>query len=213
MEGKNVQYNDINMLSRVHSSRELEEARLKEILVCYIEKVESLERELAFERKKCHTDPLTGLPTLEGVFEEVENYLSLFKRKNNFNLSVVFIDMDGLKPINDRFGHDVGDDLIDFFAQTLVKSVRAEDLLCRRTMGGDEFIVVLPNQDISGATGVVQKIKKSLQEEKVYEAFGEKIPISASFGTASATPKTKNLFGLFREAEKRMYKEKEKKLL
>lgn len=105
------------------------------------------------------TDPLTGLANRRHILEQMEREF-IRARRYRRPLSLVFIDMDGFKPINDRFGHIFGDDILRGAAVSLSGVLRSTDLLAR--IGGDEFAILLPETAISGAQGVVTKLRKAL---------------------------------------------------
>lgn len=87
-------------------------------------------------------DTLTGLANRSLLMEQLECQLSLAKRHHHL-LALLFIDLDGFKPINDQFGHQVGDHVLQVIAERFGKELRREDLLCR--VGGDEFVVLVPH--------------------------------------------------------------------
>ncbi len=105
------------------------------------------------------TDPLTGLANRRHILDQMDREFVRARRYRR-PLSLVFIDMDGFKPINDRFGHIFGDDILRGAALALSGVLRSTDLLAR--IGGDEFAILLPETTISGAQGVVTKLRKAL---------------------------------------------------
>jgi diguanylate cyclase (GGDEF)-like protein len=86
------------------------------------------------------TDPLTGLYNRKKLFENLESLIPSHK-KSNKKLALLFIDLDGFKKINDTYGHDIGDKLLQRLSERLMSSVRKQDLTYR--IGGDEFIVLV----------------------------------------------------------------------
>ncbi len=89
-------------------------------------------------RSLAHTDPLTGLANRRSLSEALEAALTLSSADNQ--LAVYVIDVDGFKPVNDRFGHDAGDELLVGIARRLKQHVRSSDIVAR--LGGDEFVVL-----------------------------------------------------------------------
>lgn len=87
-----------------------------------------------------HYDPLTGLPNRLLLADRLRHALA-YARRHDRPLAVVYLDLDGFKAINDRHGHQVGDDLLVVVSQRLQSSLREEDTLAR--LGGDEFMAVL----------------------------------------------------------------------
>lgn len=105
------------------------------------------------------TDPLTGLANRRYLLEQLEREF-LRARRYNRPLSLVYIDMDGFKAVNDRFGHIFGDEILSGAALALRGVLRSTDLLAR--IGGDEFAVLLPETTVPGANGVINKLRKAL---------------------------------------------------
>jgi diguanylate cyclase (GGDEF)-like protein len=122
-------------------------------------------------------DPLTGLwnrRLLEGRLDyEVTRH-----RRNGLPLSVLVLDLDGFKHVNDTLGHPVGDELLRQVAAVLTATVRDQDTVVRQ--GGDEFCVVAPETDAEEAAGLVQRIKAALRE-----VVASGMPLSASAGVAT----------------------------
>jgi diguanylate cyclase (GGDEF)-like protein len=109
--------------------------------------------------KLAHTDPLTGLANRRHLFEQLE---SEFARAQRYRrpFSLLYIDLDGFKEINDQFGHLFGDEILRGSARSMQAVLRATDLLAR--IGGDEFAVLLPETNLTGAKSVSVKLRKAL---------------------------------------------------
>lgn len=120
------------------------------------------------------TDELTGLANQRGLYEVVRD-LPARLRKNGLHLTVVYVDVDDLKSVNDRYGHAAGDALIRSVADVLRSAFRERDTIAR--VGGDEFAVLITSTDADDAESLV---------ERAHQALAEK-GISASIGSASAS--------------------------
>ncbi len=155
-------------------------------------------------------DTLTQLPNRRYLLKEFPNLLTEAQR-NNVSLAMLFIDGDDFKEVNDRFGHDTGDDFIQKFGQALVASVRSHDLVTR--IGGDEFIVVL-----AGLTRdeekrhiqimhVISRIRSELKKGWTIE--GHTFTPTASIGVAYYPDHGKKLDDLLELADQALYKAKE----
>ena len=132
-------------------------------------------------------------------FDEEINRL---ERGRRFPVSIVMADIDGLKKINDFQGHASGDQLLKRAADVLAKSFRGEDMVAR--IGGDEFAALLPNADAEAAKQALKRIQNNIQEDNTGK---NKFPLSISCG-ASTAEIGQNLKDALKQADKRMYKEK-----
>lgn len=106
-----------------------------------------------------NTDALSGLANRRFFVEQLEREFARAKRYRR-PLTLLYLDLDDFKSINDRFGHAVGDDVISNLSLSMRAVLRSTDLLAR--IGGDEFAVLLPETTIKGGVGVTQKLKRAL---------------------------------------------------
>ena len=114
-----------------------------------------LEREAALSR----TDPLTGAANARAFYEIAQRELERSERYESVT-TVVYFDLDNFKSVNDRFGHPVGDELLQSVVRTLQRNVRATDTVTR--MGGDEFVILMPETDQRQARSAVTKLRALL---------------------------------------------------
>jgi diguanylate cyclase (GGDEF)-like protein len=143
-------------------------------------------------------DGLTGVYNrsyLELTLERTAKEL----RRNGGVVSILFVDLDGLKKTNDSHGHRVGDGLLRDLAALLVESCRATDIVAR--YGGDEFVVLMPSTNATGAGRVVVKVHEAIQRHNAV-APGP-VPLSASIGVH--TTGAAGVADLLHEADRRMY--------
>jgi diguanylate cyclase (GGDEF)-like protein/PAS domain S-box-containing protein len=128
-----------------------------------------------------HYDSLTTLPNRTLFFDRLENAVARARRENR-RFALLFIDLDGFKAVNDRFGHDAGDFLLFEIAKRLRSAIRDSDTAGR--MGGDEFTVLLENiAKVEDAAAVADKIRVALVEPLAVPT-GEKVTVGASIGIA-----------------------------
>lgn len=109
--------------------------------------------------KLAMTDPLTGLYNRRHILD-VANYEAVQQKRIPSGLSVIIADIDYFKQINDTHGHDVGDAVLVAVSQTIRKSIREQDSAAR--WGGEEFLIVLPNTNLSDATLIADRIRENV---------------------------------------------------
>jgi diguanylate cyclase (GGDEF)-like protein/PAS domain S-box-containing protein len=158
------------------------------------------------ERKKFE-DELRYLSThdsLTSIYNRAyfEEEMFRFQHSRQMPVSVVIADVDGLKEINDQFGHPTGDELLRQASNVLKNAFRAEDVVAR--IGGDEFGVLIPGADIEIAEKSVERIRKSLD---AHNASPGNILVRLSLGYATAH-KGEEIPDTFRQADSMMYQEK-----
>lgn len=156
-------------------------------------------RELAFY------DMLTHLPNRRLALERLTQQMARARRTHK-HLALLFIDLDKFKPINDELGHEVGDWLLQTVAQRILRCLRESDTAAR--MGGDEFVVLLPDLLDSGqAMMVAEKIRSSLEQEFVTDQAAV-LNISSSIGVAMYPDHGADEKELMRLGDEAMYKVK-----
>ena len=126
------------------------------------------------------SDPLTGLNNRRALHDKLKHEFERYARYKQ-PLAVAMIDLDGFKPINDRYGHLIGDRVLRAVSGALQHSVRSLDVAAR--YGGDEFAVVLPQTDAPGALRVGERIVKNISALRVPTGSGD-AEVSASLGLA-----------------------------
>jgi diguanylate cyclase (GGDEF)-like protein len=152
-------------------------------------------------------DPLTNLPNRRMLAEQARQYIALMKR-NNSNLSLLYLDLDGFKAINDKHGHDLGDIVLKKLAQRFTNFLRESDVVAR--LGGDEFLFLLPDTDKHKAENVIERLKKLIEEP--FDIESKQYSISGSIGVSTFPVDGKSFSELLSCADRRMYGKKEKKL-
>lgn len=148
------------------------------------------------------TDPLTRLFTrghFERMLEEQERRFEATRAP----YSLVMVDLDRFKEINDEHGHLLGDAVLREVAEVLVSVVRGDDLCFR--YGGDEIAVLLPDTDADGAQVAADKMRRALAERR----FGEGLRVAASLGVATCPAHATTSADLVRKADQALYRAKE----
>ena len=141
-------------------------------------------------------DPLTGLYNRRFYKEELKR----LDTKGNLPITIVVGDVNGLKLINDSFGHAIGDELLKKVAEVIKNGCRADDIIAR--LGGDEFVVILPKTEVFETDQIIKRINNLASKEKVGT-----LDISISFGHATKNKK-EDIQEVFKKAEDDMYKKK-----
>lgn len=142
-----------------------------------------LKENLAAMRIEATTDPLTGIGNRK-LFDRRLKELVAVAREEKQPISIIFVDIDHFKSVNDTFGHQIGDMVLKRVGETLVECVKGRDLSAR--YGGEEFVVLLPGTPIKGAYVVAEEIRKTMAEKKLTrKSTGEVLrQITLSLGIA-----------------------------
>ncbi len=149
-------------------------------------------------------DPLTGLPNRTLIEELLEQAVARSRRSHS-SAAVLFLDLDGFKGVNDRYGHFVGDELLCAAAKRLTAVLRPGDTLAR--LGGDEFVVLCEDLSSSSqAETVAERITSALG--KPFEVGNRSVSVTASVGVAFSGPGQDIPQSLLRDADLAMYQAK-----
>ena len=181
--------------------------------------VRSQEKKIKRMQSLSERDFLTGAYNRQGFINQVEKFLKQFKaslfaeRRRSFvvkDVSIIFIDLDGMKDINDTLGHKAGDYALKRAAIFFQKSIRKIDILSR--WGGDEFVIALLNFEQKKAFEIAERMRKKLSNLKI-NFKNNKIKITASFGvicnsSKKYNQKTYSLYNLIDKADEAMYRAK-----
>jgi len=151
------------------------------------------------------TDPLTQLFNRRYIEEELRKEIERSKRYSR-PLSVMVLDLDNFKIINDILGHQYGDEVLKKIGENLKKSCRKVDTVGR--FGGDEFVIILPETNLEKSIKVANKIIKNLEKMEIKFPNGEKIYISISIGIASYPETSKDPEKILSLADSAMYNAK-----
>lgn len=161
--------------------------------------VDITEKKLAEEKLLflSYHDHMTGLYNRRFFEEEVKR----LDKARNLPLTIIMADVNGLKLVNDSFGHDAGDQLLQEAAKAIQQGCRLDDVVAR--VGGDEFAILLPNTDSKTATDVIKRIKGYIEE------FGQEMGLlTVSFGHMTKTEEYVSMKEIYAGAENQMYMHK-----
>jgi diguanylate cyclase (GGDEF)-like protein len=154
------------------------------------------------EQRAAVTDSLTGLLNRRGLEDRLDEELARCRR-NGHELSVVMIDCDGLKAVNDSGGHELGDAVLQRVSDCLRQHKRMADVAAR--LGGDEFVVLLPETRAGDALGVAERFRRELAATP----FADGRTITAAFGIASFPADGDSAAVLLRVADRTLYAAKQ----
>lgn len=148
------------------------------------------------------TDDLTSLYNLSYLDKALDIELERAKRYRSI-FSLIFMDIDYFKNVNDRHGHLVGSKVLIELAQLLRKSLRKIDVVSR--YGGDEFVILLPQTSRGSSFMVAERLRKTIERNVFFEEEGLSIRLTASFGVASYPDDARNKEDLLKLADRAMY--------
>jgi diguanylate cyclase (GGDEF)-like protein/PAS domain S-box-containing protein len=169
----------------------------KQVLYSIIHDItDRINREKEIEYLSFH-DQLTGLYNRR--FYETE--LKRLDTSRNLPISIIMADVNGLKLVNDAFGHNEGDNLLTIVSDIMRRVCREDDIISR--IGGDEFVVLLPKTSYNDAYSIIQRMKQNAEN---YNLNG--MEISISYGVATKTSEDTPISNVYRDAEDNMYKNK-----
>lgn len=150
------------------------------------------------------SDPLTGVLNRRGFERKASRRLA--ESADDATGALLFIDLNDFKQINDKYGHEIGDQLLTIASERLRKSLRSCDIIGRP--GGDEFVALVPDVDADVADKLAKRLTSALEEP--YLIGREKLQCAASIGLALYPKNANTLTGLLREADQAMYRAKDR---
>lgn len=171
-------------------------------LVLFFQNNRGTDEHVSYYREKANLDPLTHILNRFGFYETFQDTISKQPLEEKIN-AVVMGDLDGLKAINDRYGHNQGDKAIKSAVKGILGSLRNNDIVAR--WGGDEFIIVLIDVfSMNHVNKLLKRISVNVETKSKEDGF----PIKISLGAALWSEDGESLEELIDVADKRMYKQK-----
>ncbi len=150
-------------------------------------------------------DLLTGIPNRQALLTRLHGEIERATRYQR-KLSVILIDIDHFKRLNDAYGHAAGDLVLHHVAQALLSNLRAVDTVGR--YGGEEFMVVLPETDVDTAASIAEKLRRLVGRHEVQLQDGDRVTVTLSAGVAGGLGHNLRLDGLIRDADAALYSAK-----
>jgi len=158
-------------------------------------------------RRLAETDPMTNLSNRRYFNHAAKSLMELAKRDKT-ELTVVMLDIDKFKEVNDNYGHDIGDDVIIAIANNLLEMTRKSDLACR--FGGEEFILLLPETSLDGAMIIAEKIRKKIESFSLSLEGNKSVNVTVSLGVSQVDIENDpNIESVIKRADIALYKAKE----
>lgn len=177
------------------------------VMVAYITTMFSADIRFGLNRAKLlsETDELTGLYNMRG-FVVIANRLFAQSQRYHRSSSFLMVDSDNLKLVNDKYGHDAGNRLLQHVVKAVLGQLRSTDVAAR--YGGDEFVVMLPDTPARGAFEVAERIRHAV-ESVPFVTDAEAISCSVSVGAASYPQDGRTIDALLARADRALYQAKE----
>lgn len=170
------------------------------------EAIAALESTKSELQRMAHTDALTGMYNRRFFMDRLQQEFDRMQRHGSV-LSVLVFDLDHFKNVNDSFGHDVGDAVLIAIGKVVNKVKRTTDIACR--FGGEEFALLLPETDQTGAINLAQRMRRGIQNHAYLPGMGHNLRVTASIGVATLTQRDKAPASLLKTADRALYRAKD----
>ncbi|MCP3664347.1 MAG: diguanylate cyclase [Gammaproteobacteria bacterium] len=202
-----------NLQEHMRKHREEEDGRVEQFkgnikgLKVKLEEMEQnsseLKKQVRDAREEAYIDALTGVNNRHGFDVKMEQEFNRWQRYE-YPMSLIMLDIDFFKKVNDTYGHQAGDKVLGVLGQLLKKQTREVDLVGR--YGGEEFVVLLPETGRTSAHGVAEKIRQTV-EKMGFHSEGSRVPLTLSCGVASFEKDEKPM-DVIKRADKALYEAK-----
>ncbi len=157
-------------------------------------------------QEQARTDSLTGINNRRQFYRLGEPEIGRSHRYGR-HLSLLILDVDHFKQVNDTYGHGIGDQLLIALASGLEQSLRSSDVPAR--FGGEEFVVLMPETSFDIAGEIAERLRVMATELTVVTPTGEKVSVTISIGVSSLQPEDTDLDQMIKRADRALYRAKE----
>ena len=182
-----------------------------ELVALDLERIDDARLQSAFRRladrvagtwRLATVDPLTGIANRQAILSHVEEELDRAVRYHR-PVSLIMVDLDHFKRLNDSYGHAAGDAVLREVAQQLSGNVRSVDVAGR--YGGEEFLILLPETDVDAAAALAEKLRRVVASSEVRTQDGDRLTITMSAGVAGGLGRAIPIDSLVRDADAALY--------
>jgi diguanylate cyclase len=205
---KNISYHDlttaVNLVLKEIQELKKQNSMLKQEVERYHEEIRKLQKELAHAKAEASYDFLTGLVNRKRFERAIEDAIKDFHRKN-YPFSLIYVDVDNFKKINDTYGHLAGDIVLKEIASIFKFYLRANTVVGR--IGGEEFCILLPGVEIKDAKNIAERLRKIIENREIKLEDGTSIKVTASFGVTQVKMGD-TVKSILERADKALYKAK-----
>lgn len=194
------------LIARVRGGQRI--IQLQEEMAREQQEISRYARELAIAKRKMEvmamTDSLTKVPNRRYAFARLDEEWSVWRRTGR-PLTIMLLDLDHFKQINDIFGHQAGDQVLVHTAKIIRSMLRSTDVVCR--LGGEEFIVIAPNTDVAVAKTLSERLRGDVEKHQIQTVKLTRL-VTISIGVAVSTDQTVNENDLLHRADQALYRAK-----
>jgi diguanylate cyclase (GGDEF)-like protein len=161
-------------------------------------------RELVLMRFLAERDALTGLYNRRSFDQQMDAEIARFERYHR-PFSVIMMDLDFFKKVNDQYGHDAGDDVLRTVGGIIASSLRDVDIAAR--VGGEEFALLLPETDKAAAVEIAERIRRRIETTEI-TAAGHRLQVTSSAGVMAVPANASDVGNVMRAADQLLYEAK-----
>lgn len=194
----------LKILDETKKLRE-ENSKFREKLEKQTREIQKLQEELSTTKEEANIDFLTKLPNRRSFTRALEDFFESYKMYK-VPFSLVMLDIDNFKQINDTYGHDFGDKVLVEIGKILKTFLRAKDIPGR--LGGEEFGIILPSVRLEQAFRIAERLRKAIEVRDLEVENGKYVNFTASMGIAEIEDSMESVEELYKKADEALYKAK-----
>ncbi len=194
----------LSIITMQQSLKERDEmsASIENRIISRTKKLEGIQKELLLQ---VNSDSMTGLFNRR-YFNEIGGSLLEIAKKTKTEMTIIMLDIDNFKNINDTYGHSIGDEVIYNIATLLKESTRDSDICVR--FGGEEFVIVLPHTSLANGIKIAEKMRLHIEQNVIYTNTNQEIHYTVSVGVSKVDENDTTLENALKKADALLYKVK-----